>query len=95
MKNPTFGDYKVMLNSVKIAQLSHTFIYRECEVTTKGNPLIHTILSGYNNKHGKSTPNYHYEDIFRLINMYDEDTYQNPGILIDCNHSNSDKQFEV
>ena len=33
MKNPTSGDYKVMLNSVKAAQLSHTFIYREWEVT--------------------------------------------------------------
>ncbi|MCR5112938.1 MAG: 3-deoxy-7-phosphoheptulonate synthase [Acholeplasmatales bacterium] len=94
MKNPTSGDYKVMLNSVKAAQLSHTFIYRGWEVSTKGNELTHTILRGYNNKHGESTPNYHYEDILRLINMYDENTYKNPGIIVDCNHSNSGKQFE-
>ena len=76
MKNPTSDDYKVMLNSVKAAQLSHTFIYREWEVTTKVNPLTNIILRRYNNKHGESTPNYHYEDILRLINIYDEDTYQ-------------------
>ncbi len=94
MKNPTSGDYKVMLNSVNAAQHPHTFIYRGWEVGTKGNLLTHTILRGYNNKHGDSQPNYHYEDIMRLISMYDEAKYANPSIIIDCNHANSNKQFE-
>ena len=29
----------------------------------------------------------------RLISMYDEDKYYNPAIIIDCNHSNSNKQY--
>ena len=34
MKNPTSGDFSVMLNSVIAAQSSHTFIYRGMDVTT-------------------------------------------------------------
>ena len=94
MKNPTSGDYKVMLNSVNAAQHPHKFIYRGWEVETKGNELTHCILRGYTNKHGDSNPNYHYEDILRLINMYGEDKYHNPAIIIDCNHNNSGKLYE-
>ena len=39
MKNPTSGDLSVMLNSVVAAQHGHTFIYRDWEVNTTGNPL--------------------------------------------------------
>ena len=94
MKNPTSGDYKVMLNSVNAAQHPHKFIYRGWEVNTSGNELTHCILRGYTNKHGDSNPNYHYEDILRLINMYGEDKYHNPAIIVDCNHNNSGKLYE-
>ena len=66
MKNPTSGDFSVMLNSVVAAQGSHTFIYRGWEVETTGNELTHTILRGAVNKHGEAIPNYHYEDL-RLL----------------------------
>ena len=65
MKNPTSGDFSVMLNSCKAGQASHTFLYRSYEVKTDGNPLAHTILRGAVNKHGQSIPNYHYEDLIR------------------------------
>ncbi|MCR5349467.1 MAG: 3-deoxy-7-phosphoheptulonate synthase, partial [Acholeplasmatales bacterium] len=94
MKNPTSGDYKVMLNSVNAAQRAHKFIYRGWETKTSGNLLTHTILRGYTNKHGDSNPNYHYEDILRLINMYSDEKYHNPAIIVDCNHNNSGKQYE-
>jgi len=94
MKNPTSGDYKVMLNSVNAAQHPHKFIYRGYEVKTSGNPLAHCILRGYTNKHGDSNPNYHYEDILRLINMYSNEKYLNPSIVVDCNHNNSGKMYE-
>ena len=93
MKNPTSGDYKVMLNSVHAASVPHTFIYRGHEIETSGNPLSHCILRGYTNKHGDSQPNYHYEDIMRLISMYGADKYQNPAIIVDCNHNNSGKKY--
>ena len=93
MKNPTSGDLSVMLNSVVAAQASHDFIYRGWEVTTTGNPLAHTILRGATNKHGNSIPNYHYEDLIRLLQMYDERNLVNPAVIVDTNHSNSNKQY--
>lgn len=94
MKNPTSGDFSVMLNSVQAAQTGHTFIYRGWEVNTSGNELTHTILRGAVNKHGQYIPNYHYEDLMRLIEMYDKRTLQNPATIVDANHSNSGKQFK-
>ena len=93
MKNPTSGDLSVMLNSVVAAQASHEFIYRGWEVTTTGNPLAQTILRGATNKHGNSIPNYHYEDLIRLLQMYDERNLVNPAVIVDANHSNSNKQY--
>ena len=94
MKNPTSGDYSVMMNSVYAAQHPHTFTYRGWEVDTTGNPYTHVILRGSVNKYGITIPNYHYEDIKRVIKMYPCDKYQNPAIVIDCNHSNSGKKYE-
>ena len=94
MKNPTSGDYSVMLNSVVAAQGSHRFIYRSWEVETTGNPLAHTILRGAVNKHGEAIPNYHYEDLRLLWEKYQEKNLQNPAVIVDTNHSNSNKQFK-
>ncbi|HAE88676.1 MAG TPA: 3-deoxy-7-phosphoheptulonate synthase, partial [Clostridiales bacterium] len=44
MKNPTSGDFSVMLNSVTAAQHPHTFLYRGWEVHSTGNPYAHAIL---------------------------------------------------
>ena len=93
MKNPTSGDYSVMLNSVVAAQGSHRFIYRSWEVETTGNPLAHTILRGAVNKHGEAIPNYHYEDLRLLWEKYQEKNLQNPAVIVDTNHSNSSKQY--
>ena len=94
MKNPTSGDYSVMLNSVVAAQGSHRFIYRSWEVETTGNPLAHTILRGAVNKHGEAIPNYHYEDLRLLWEKYQEKNLKNPAVIVDTNHSNSNKQYD-
>ncbi len=94
MKNPTSGDFTVMLNSVVAAQHGHDFISRGWEVRTKGNPLTHTILRGAVNKHGNTIPNYHYEDLQLLLEMYEKRDLKNPAVIVDANHSNSGKQFE-
>ena len=94
MKNPTSGDFSVMINSVIAAQSPHTFAYRSTECRTTGNPLTHTILRGATNKHGNSIPNYHFEDLELLLEKYDETTLVNPACIIDTNHSNSDKKYE-
>ena len=94
MKNPTSGDFSVMLNSVLAAQHAHQFIYRGWEVTTTGNELAHTILRGAVNKHGEAIPNYHYEDLELLRQKYMEKGLKNPAVIVDTNHSNSNKQYE-
>lgn len=93
MKNPTSGDLSVMLNSIRAAQLSHTFLYRGWEVETEGNPLTHAILRGSVNKHGRAMQNYHYEDLILLHEMYAQRNLQNPAVIVDVNHSNSNKQY--
>ncbi|HJD36772.1 MAG TPA: 3-deoxy-7-phosphoheptulonate synthase [Candidatus Blautia ornithocaccae] len=94
MKNPTSGDFSVMLNSVVAAQGGHDFISRGWEVKTEGNPLTHTILRGAVNKHGNTIPNYHYEDLQLLLEMYEKRDLKNPAVIIDANHSNSGKKYE-
>ncbi len=93
MKNPTSGDNSVMLNSIMAAQRPHTFEYRNWEVSTPGNPLAHAILRGSVNKHGQARPNYHYEDLALLYNMYVDKQLQNMAVIVDCNHSNSNKDY--
>ena len=93
MKNPTSGDFSVMLNSVYAAQHPHSFIYRGWAVQTSGNDLAHTVLRGATSKHANNTPNYHYEDLNRLLEMYNKMELKNPACIIDSNHSNSNKQF--
>ncbi|MBO4885914.1 MAG: 3-deoxy-7-phosphoheptulonate synthase [Clostridia bacterium] len=93
MKNPTSGDLQVMLNAIHAAQRGHTFIYRGWEVRSQGNPYAHAILRGYVNKHGQSQPNYHYEDLVLIDEFYHERTLENPAVVVDVNHSNSDKKY--
>ena len=93
MKNPTSGTLSVMLNSVYASQLPHSFVYRGYEVKTNGNPLAHCVLRGSSNKHGQSQPNYHYEDLNLLSELYAERDIKNPAAIIDANHNNSGKKF--
>lgn len=93
MKNPTSGTLSIMLNSCIAAQASHTFMYRGWEVKTDGNPLAHTILRGAVNKHDQYIPNYHYEDLMLLNEMYKEKDLKNPACIVDANHANSSKCY--
>ena len=83
-----------MLNSIYAAQHPQHFAYAGHEVETSGNPLAHAILRGGVNKRGVCQPNYHYEDIKRLLEMYHKMGLQNPAVIVDSNHSNSDKQYK-
>jgi 3-deoxy-7-phosphoheptulonate synthase len=94
MKNPTSGDLSVMINSVIAGQGCHNFIYNGWEVETDGNPLCHTILRGAVDKYGKSMSNYHYEDLMRVIELYQAHNLKNPACIVDANHSNSGKKWE-
>ncbi len=93
MKNPTSGNLSVMMNAIYAGQHSHTFCYRNWEVKSAGNPHTHAILRGYVDQNGKAYPNYHYEDLVRLNDLYAESHLVNPGVIVDTNHSNSGKKY--
>ena len=94
MKNPTGGDLAVMMNSIRAAQHPHSFIYRNWEVSTDGNPLAHAILRGYVDSHGVSHPNYQFESLQRLHDLYRAAECVNPAVVVDCNHANSGKRYD-
>lgn len=93
-KNPTSGDLSVMLNAITAAQSPHDFSYGGFEVQSTGNPLAHAILRGSVNRFGTNLPNYHYEDLTELSDLYENSSLQNPAVIVDANHSNSGKRYE-
>lgn len=93
MKNPTSGDISVMFNSIQAAHAKHNFLYRHNEVNTTGNPYTHAIMRGSVNKHGNNIPNYHYEDLIRVAELYGEYDFPYPAVIVDSNHANSMKKF--
>ncbi len=94
MKNPPSGDISVMMNSIYAGQQSHVFIYNRWEVRTSGNPFTHAILRGAVDLHGRSIPNYHFENLNSVAQSYMERTLANPTIVVDTNHSNSNKRYQ-
>ncbi|MBQ6115884.1 MAG: 3-deoxy-7-phosphoheptulonate synthase [Oscillospiraceae bacterium] len=93
MKNPTGGSIDVLLNAITSAQHPHSFIYRGWQAHSLGNPYAHAILRGYVDKHGRSVPNYHYENLMQLSEAYTRRELQNPAVIVDTNHANSGKQY--
>lgn len=91
MKNPTGGDLSVMMNAIHAAQHKHSFLYRGWAVHSYGNPYAHAVLRGFTNSKGRSVPNYHYEDVMNVIELYAGSGLENPGVIIDTNHANSGK----
>ena len=93
MKNPTSGELQVMMNSIAAAQSSHTFIYRGWEATSEGNEYAHAILRGFVDFSGRSVSNYHYEDLLRVEELYENSSLTKPSVIVDTNHNNSGKRF--
>ncbi|MDQ7023661.1 MAG: hypothetical protein Q9M97_09295 [Candidatus Gracilibacteria bacterium] len=89
MKNPSSGDISIMSNSIKAGQTISTYIIGEEVYNTKGNNLTHGVLRG-----GSSGPNYSLENISKTYQNNIKNKIHNPGLIIDCNHSNSGKKFE-
>ncbi|MFZ7133603.1 MAG: 3-deoxy-7-phosphoheptulonate synthase [Eubacteriales bacterium] len=94
MKNPTSGDFSVMLNSIYAAQMAHNFIFSDWEVKTTGNPYTHGVLRGAVDSYGKNIPNYHYEDLTYIATEYEKLNLKNPAIIVDTNHANSMKKYD-
>lgn len=94
LKNPTSGNLNVLFHSLHAAQQQQEFIYNGMEVQSSSNPLAHVVLRGGLNEYGENIPNYHYEDLLKVVNLYKAGKYQNPFIVVDTNHDNSGKQYQ-
>ena len=92
MKNPTAGSTTVMMNSIYAAQAKQSFIFRNWEVSTAGNPLDHAVLRGYIGLDARNYRNYLYEHLERPASRYTSETFENPSVVVDCNHDNSGKR---
>ena len=42
---------------------------------------------------GVTHPNYHYEDLIKLYELYSQSGLANPALIVDTNHSNSGKKY--
>lgn len=93
MKNPISGSIPVMLNSIVTAQHPHHFMYQGWEVISHGNQYSHAVLRGYLGNDNKAVSNFHYEDLLFILNLYKERNLENMAFVIDCNHSNSNKDY--
>lgn len=94
IKNPMGGSVHVMLNSIYAAQSAQTFKLNSWQVKTNGNPLAHAILRGAVDAYGNDIPNYHYETVMKVAEGYGKSGLKNPAVIIDANHSNSNKNFK-
>lgn len=94
LKNPTSGNINVMFNGIYAAQQKQELMYNGVEVETSSNPLAHVILRGGLTEAGEAVPNYHYEDLVKVINTYKKSNLKNPFIMVDTNHDNSGKQYK-
>lgn len=93
MKNPMSGNIYALMNSIYAAQAPQIFKYRNYQVSSDGNPYAHAILRGGLDSSGQDVPNFHYETVMQVCELYKGGGLQNPAVVIDCNHSNSGKQF--
>ena len=90
-KNLTDGDYKKAIDGILSAQYPHQFLGIDysgmaCHVSTKGNEYTHMILRG------GTKPNYYQEDIEKITYELNKENI-NTGIIIDCSHGNSNKEY--
>jgi len=92
-KNGTDGSLQIAIDGIGSALHPHTFLGinregRTAIVKTKGNPDVHIVLRGGNDK-----PNYFPEDIEKTEKLLAKANLP-PGIMVDCSHANSFKDHE-
>ena len=92
-KNGTDGSLQIAIDAMGAARHPHSFLGINNEghnaiVKTVGNPDVHIVLRGGNDK-----PNYHAADIARTEQML-EKVGLNKAIMVDCSHANSQKDHE-
>jgi 3-deoxy-7-phosphoheptulonate synthase len=90
-KNLTDGDYKKAIDGILSARYPHHFLGIDYEgnpshVSTKGNQDSHLILRG------GILPNYYQKDVEDILKELKKEKID-MGIIIDCSHGNSQKEY--
>lgn len=91
-KNGTGGGIQIAIDAMGSAAGAHSFIGIDMDgqtavIQTKGNRDTHLILRG-----SKTGPNYDENHIAEAVEML-KDAGQNPRLMIDCSHANSNKDY--
>ncbi|KJE88381.1 phospho-2-dehydro-3-deoxyheptonate aldolase [Capsaspora owczarzaki ATCC 30864] len=91
-KNGTSGSVDIAVDAIRAAKAPHHFLSVTKQglaaiVTTEGNPGCHLILRG-----GKAGPNYGAEHLQDATDRLRK-AGVNDGIMIDCSHGNSNKDY--
>jgi 3-deoxy-7-phosphoheptulonate synthase len=92
-KNGTDGNLQIALDAMKAARHPHSFLGINRDglssiVQTYGNPDVHVVLRGGNNR-----PNYYPEDIAAAEESLTKSGLT-PTVMVDCSHGNSEKKYE-
>lgn len=92
-KNPTDGSLQRALDAMTAATHPHAFLGIDESghtsiVRTLGNHNVHLVLRG-----GGGKPNYARPDLARAKNLLKEASMCARGVMIDCSHGNSGKDF--
>jgi len=92
-KNGTDGNLQIAIDAMRAALHPHSFLGinnegRNAIVQTTGNPDVHIVLRG-----GNDRPNYYPEDIRKTEEMLGK-AGLNTAIMVDCSHANSFKNHE-
>jgi 3-deoxy-7-phosphoheptulonate synthase len=91
-KNGTDGGIEVAINAMQAAASPHSFIGMDAAgrvsvVRTAGNPDAHVVLRG-----GSAGPNFS-DSAVQAVASKLRAAKQNPRVLIDCSHGNSQKDY--
>jgi len=90
-KNGTDGSLQIALDAMQAAQTPHSFLGVDQDgftaiVRTKGNNFGHVVLRG-----GRARTNYDEQSISEAMGAL-EKAGQEPVLMVDCSHANSNKQ---
>lgn len=90
LKNPTSWDIKIMMNSVEASTKPSIYVIWNNVYETTWNNYSHGILRWWS-----SWANYSIENIKNAFEILSERNIKNKAILIDTNHDNSGKKYEL
>ncbi|MCL2256043.1 MAG: 3-deoxy-7-phosphoheptulonate synthase [Firmicutes bacterium] len=91
MKNPINGSIDSLVNSLCVAQIPQKFVQFGFQLKTTGNKFAHSILRGGTLKSGENFSNHSKKDILELLEKYSNEKLENPALVVDASHSNSNK----